>query len=211
MTDGYNIEQYWRDVNKDFRIAYRCSPLQVGTPAPTFELATIGGDRIDSAELLAGGDLVLVFGCHSAPPCVRELPEIDRITRPEGVALVFVYTREIHPNEQLPYGTFAHHRSMVDKVAAAQRFSAALDLRMPVGVDDLAGTVHLAYGGLPYCAAVVRRDGILMHRSEWASAVQLGQVIENLARATARRDAGGRPRMSFSESLWAMERLEGKA
>jgi hypothetical protein len=99
---------------------------------------------------------------------------------------------------------------MADKLAAARRFREVLGLRMPVGVDDLAGTVHLAYGGLPYCAAVVRRDGILAHRSEWASATQLAQVVDNLDQASARRQAGGRPRMGFSESLWAMERLEGK-
>ena len=37
---------------------------------------------------------------------------------------------------------------------------------MTVAVDDLAGTVHLTYGGLPFCAAIVRRDGVLVHREE---------------------------------------------
>lgn len=210
MNDRYNIQRYWREVNRDLRAAYRHSSLQAGTLAPSFELGALDGARIASAELLAGGDVLLVFGCHSAPPCVKELPEIDRINVPEQVTVLFVYTREIHPNENLPYGRFAHHRSMSDKVAAARQFRDTLRLRMPVGVDDLAGSVHLAYGGLPFCAAVIRRDGILVHRSEWASAAQLAHVIDNLAQATDRRRAGGRPRMSFSESLWAMERLDGK-
>ena len=56
----------------------------------------------------------------------------------------------------------------------------------------------------------VRRDGLLVHRSEWASADQLAAVIANLARADQRLAAGEQPRMSLSETLWSMERLTKK-
>lgn len=211
-ADAYNITSYYRDVNKALRVAYRHSDLQVGTPAPDFSAVDTSGGSISLAALLAEGDAILVFGCHSAPPCYKELPEIDRMARdlPAGISTTLVYTREIHPNEELPYGTFPHHRSFADKLAAARRFKHDLGLSINVAVDDLAGTVHLAYGGLPFAGAVVRRDGTLVHRSEWACATQIHQVADNLSRATARHAAGGRPRPSFSETLWTAERLEQK-
>jgi hypothetical protein len=140
------------------------------------------------------------------------MPEINRIAarhRP-GFEMVFIYTREIHPNEDLPHGRFAHHQTLDDKVAAARAFQKDLGLKMTVAVDDLAGTAHLSYSGLPFCAAIVRRDGILVHREEWASAVQLGHVMANLAQADRRRGMGEEPRLSLSETLWSMERLGKK-
>ena len=56
----------------------------------------------------------------------------------------------------------------------------------------------------------IRRDGLLVHRSEWASADQLAAVIANLAQADRRLAAGEQPRMSLNETLWSMERLTKK-
>jgi hypothetical protein len=211
-AEHYNISGYYREIHRGDRRAYAGQPLRVGMPAPGFRLPALDGGVADLDELRLDAHVVIVFGCYSAPPCVRELPEIDRIAarRIPGFQLVFIYTREIHPNEDLPQGRFAHHQTMDDKVAAARMFQKDLGLEMTVAVDDLAGTVHLGYGGLPFCAAVVRRDGILVHREEWASAIQLGHVIANLAQADERRAAGEEPRLSLSETLWSMERLEKK-
>ena len=151
------------------------------------------------AALRRDGHVVIVFGCYSAPPCVRELPEINRLAaeRPPGFRFVFIYTREIHPNEDLPHGRFPHHRSLDGKLAVARKLASDLSPDMTVAVDDLAGTVHLGYGGLPFCAAIVRRDGMLVHREEWASAGQLRAVIANLSQAdrrlAARRAAAALP------------------
>ena len=89
----------------------------------------------------------------------------------------------------------------------ARKLAADLSPDMTVAVDDLAGTVHLTYGGLPFCAAIVRRDGVLVHREEWASAAQLRAVIANLTQADRRLAAGEQARLSLSETLWSMEHL----
>ena len=119
-------------------------------PAPEFELPTVAAGAaggfagvggvaggVPDAGGVAGltalrrdGHVVIVFGCYSAPPCVRELPEINRLAaeRP-GFRFVFVYTREIHPNEDLPHGRFAHHRSLDAKLAVARKLAADLRAR----------------------------------------------------------------------------------
>jgi Iodothyronine deiodinase len=211
-AEHYNITGYYREIHRGDRRAYAGQPLRVGMTAPGFRLTALDGGVADLDELRRDGHVVVLFGCYSAPPCVRELPVIDRMAarRLPGFRFQFVYTREIHPNEDLPQGRFPHHRTLDDKIAAARMLQKDLGLQIPVAVDDLAGTTHLAYGGLPFCAAVVRRDGILVHREEWASADQLGHVLANLAQADERLAAGQQPRLSLSETLWNMERLDKK-
>jgi hypothetical protein len=211
-AEQYNVPAYHRQINRELRRAYAGQPLRVGEPAPSFRLPTVDGGQADLDALRRDGHVVLVFGCYSAPPCVRELPEIDALAAAlhPGLAMVFVYTREIHPNEDLPQGRFAPHESPAAKLAVARRLRDDLGLHLTVTADDLEGTVHRAYGGLPFCAAVVRRDGVLVHRSEWASAGQLAAVIANLAQADQRLAAGEQPRLSLSETLWSMERLARK-
>ena len=208
----YNVTAYYREVNRDARRAYTGQSLRVGDTAPAFRLPTVDGGFADLDQLRREGDVVLVFGCHSAPPCRQEMPRIDALPAVGGpdVRTVFVYTREIHPNEQLAYGRFPHHRTLEEKVAAARRIRDELGLRMTVAVDDLAGTTHRAYGGLPFSAVVVGRDGILVHREEWASPEQLAGVLANRRLTDERRAAGHAPRVSLSETLWSMERLQRK-
>jgi Redoxin len=211
-AEHYNITAYYREVNRAARRAYAAGALRAGMRAPGFRLPALDGQAADLDELLRGGHVVLIFGCYSAPPCVRELPEIERLAARgiPGFRMVFVYTREVHPGEDLPQGRFPAHRTMDDKVTAARMLQRDLGLTMTVAVDDLAGTAHLAYGGLPFCAVIVRSDGTVVHREEWASADQLGFVMANLAAADRRRAEGAVPRLSLSETLWSMERLDKK-
>jgi hypothetical protein len=211
-AEHYNITAYYRTVNRDARSAYAGRALRVGDAAPSFRLPTVDGGVADLDDLRQEGDVVLVFGCHSAPPCRQELPRIDAMaeaSRPD-VRMVFVYTREIHPNEQLAYGTFPHHRALEDKLNAARAMRDELGLGMVVAVDDLGGTTHRAYGSLPFSAVVIRRDGILVHREEWASQEQLSAVLANLRLGDEGRAAGAPLRLSLSETLWSMARLPAK-
>ena len=82
---------------------------------------------------------------------------------------------------------------------------------MTVCVDDLAGTTHRAYGSQAHGAAVVHRDGTLMHRSEKGTADLLGFVLENLAGSIGtigslahnESTSFSAPRTpSYSETLW---------
>lgn len=209
---AYNIDSYYREVNRDLHSAFPRFPVAVGGYAPAFELPTTEGTTVALDRLLSRGHVVLLFGCYSAPPCVKEMPEFNRLGRRlgDGFRLVFVYTREIHPNESLPYGFFPPHRTIADKIAVATRMREDLGMDMTVAVDDLEGSTHLAYGGLPYFAMVVRSDGLVIHRSQWASVTQLESVTSNLAVWDQRTAAGQQPRMSYSETLWAMERLDKK-
>jgi thiol-disulfide isomerase/thioredoxin len=210
-ADAYNVPAYYRAVNREIRRAYTGQVLRVGMPAPPFRLQTVDDDIVDLEVLRQDANVVVLFGCHSAPPCFNEMPRINAAADQfAGAKIVLVYTREIHPNEALAYGTFAHHTTMAIKTAAARRFRDELELKITVAVDYLDGRTHLAYGGLPFTAVVVRRDGIVAHREEWASASQLLPVASNLHHSDERRAGGATPRLSYSETLWSMEHLDKK-
>jgi hypothetical protein len=118
-------------------------------------------------------------------------------------SIVFIYTREIHPDEKLfdEFPPVPAHRSLEDKTALARRFRDELAPSLTVGVDDLEGTVHLAFGGLPVFQVVVDRNGEIVHLADWASADLLRVVLENLS-FRVHQEQLGTPRIAYSETLW---------
>lgn len=203
--DPYNFSVYTPEVSKAEREAFRSRPrLRVGEVAPSFRLPRIDGGHCDLEEIRAEGHVALVFGCLSAPPCLTEMPVIDDLARQvagEGVRFLFVYTREHHPGELLP-----PHRSLGQKLDHARAFADRVAPSFPVCVDDLAGSTHRAYGGLPFMSAVVHRDGTLVHRGEWAQASALWGFLANLRDRDAAQVAGRTGRLCFTESLRFDER-----
>ena len=67
-----------------------------GSPAPSLKAKTLDGDRLSLADLR--GKVVLVnFWATWCPPCVAEMPSLERLHRtlsPEGLAVVTVSTDE---------------------------------------------------------------------------------------------------------------------
>lgn len=201
--DFYNIVHYASPINVEVRRAFRGTQLRVGHRAPDFQLITVQPDgEFRLAEETTRGPVAVIFGCLSAPPCVRELPAIDALGKSldPPAQIVFVYTREIHPGDLLP-----RHETMSQKSSAARQLKSQLNLSLTVAVDDLDGATHRAYGGLPFMAVVVDRSGLVVHRSEWASAAQLGMVMDNLAERDGASDGHLPHLVSYSETLWFID------
>jgi len=207
----YNVPTYYRAINNDDRAAFRGLTLRVGQKAPTFQLPGLDGSEIALPELLTKGHVGLVFGSYSAPPTILGMPAIDELNSrlPDAATIVFVYTREIHPNQQmLPTHQMLlpHHQSLELKMEAARRMRDDLGLRLPICVDNIAGTIHRAYGNLPFSAVVIKSNGTLVHRQEWADADLLGAVLENLLLGDQRAMDGAPGRSSYTETIWNSKR-----
>jgi peroxiredoxin len=70
--------------------------LKPGTPAPDFRLPSLAGGEVDLASF-RGKTVVLSFWATWCPPCVSEMPSLERLHRalgPEGLAVVTVSTDE---------------------------------------------------------------------------------------------------------------------
>jgi hypothetical protein len=109
---------------------------------------------------------------------VAEVPPLNRLAQElsgADVQLLYIYTRETHPGENVP-----PHRSYAEKLQRARQFRQEEGLQVPLLVDEFEGPVHRAYGGGPNMACVIHRDGRLVYRSEWTDVDDLRLCIQKL-------------------------------
>jgi peroxiredoxin len=147
--------------------------LKAGGEAPGFRLPSLGGGELDLASQ-RGRVVVLNFWATWCPPCVAEMPSLERLHRalsPEGLSVVTVSTDEDE--------------------AALRRFVAARALTLPVLKDPGGRVAAGEYRTTGYPETfVLGRDGrILKHvvgPAEWDSAETLAEMRRLLAAAETR-------------------------
>jgi hypothetical protein len=113
---------------------------------------------------------------------------------PRGYRFVFVYTREAHPGEYYP-----HHTSFEQKLAHARVLRDHHRVQRPILVDDLAGTLHRAYGTLPNMTYVVGRAGRITFKSNWTDAETIRFALEYQLRMANLRREGARLAPFYAE------------
>jgi hypothetical protein len=91
---------------------------------------------------------------------------------------VFVYTREAHPGEHVP-----HHDSFERKLACAKLLREETGIGRDILVDDLAGTVHRAYGLMPNMTWVIGLGGRVAYKANWTSAANVEAFLERFLAA----------------------------
>jgi Iodothyronine deiodinase len=109
---------------------------------------------------------------------VPPLTELYRGYRDKGFQFFIIYSREAHPGEHYP-----HHQSFEQKVAHAGKLR-ALDKvdEIPILLDDIHGSTHLAYGLLPNMVYLIARDGIVAYKSDWTDAHEIDGMCASLLR-----------------------------
>lgn len=113
-----------------------------------------------------------------------------------GFRFLFVYVREAHPGEH-----FGPHRSMEQKLAHARAFQENHNTERPILVDDLVGTGHLQYGGLPNMTYVIGRSGRVIFRSDWTDAPTIEFFLNYLLSMRERRRDGERLTGFYAEFM----------
>ena len=98
------------------------------------------------------------------------------------VHFVDVVVRQGHPGPAVP-----PYRTMEQKLASAARYKEEEGLPWEVAVDDLAGTVHAAYGMLADPSYLIGTDGRVAFYGYWTHVPTLRAAIEALV---ARGGAG---------------------
>ncbi|MDH5750565.1 MAG: redoxin domain-containing protein [Rhodospirillales bacterium] len=80
------------------------------------------------------------------------------------VEFVVVYVREAHPGERLH-----QHRNMDEKIKAAKLLKPRYGEYRRVLVDSHGGDFHRAYGSMPNVLYIIRPDGTVHFRCNWAA------------------------------------------
>ena len=191
----YNYEHFTRDQLKDF---VKAGGPEAGDVAPDFSLRTIEGDKLALSDFEEHKNVVLTFGSATCPMTLGSIGGLNRLYeqfRGDEVEFLFVYVREAHPGEDLPA-----HESIEKKFRAAELFRDEEDLKMPLLVDDIRGSVHRKYGKLSNPSYLIDRSGRVAFRCLWTQPSVLENAITELLEFQQRTDedhevvAGGEDR-----------------
>ena len=99
-----------------------------------------------------------------------------------AVRSVFLYTREAHPGE-----SYRHHSTMDDKRHHARAFRQHNDIEREILLDDVGGTAHRAYGGLPNMTWIIGRGGVIYYKAAWTDAADIERALVETLDALGRR------------------------
>src|SRR5215813_7598972 len=181
---NYNYERFSRERLHEF-VDARFSGPEAGEPAPDFSAESLEGEVVRLSDYQGEKNVLLVFGSATCPMTAATVGELSALYDEfsDEVEFLFVYVREAHPGERV-----SAHSSMEEKFAAAQLLSDAEDLEMPVLVDDLRGSVHRQYSGLPNPAFLIDKSGRVAFRSMWANPEALAAAIDELLEIEEERD-----------------------
>jgi alkyl hydroperoxide reductase subunit AhpC len=151
---------------------------QPGEYAPDFRVTTLDGDRVRLSDYQGRKNVLLVFGSVTCPMTAASIGGINELYdefRGEDVEFFFVYVREAHPGERI-----GAHESAGEKEAAATLLREEEDIKMPIVVDDLRGSIHRKYSSLPNPAFLIDKSGRVAFRSMWSRPEALAEALEEL-------------------------------
>ena len=127
---------------------------------------------------------------------VSPLNELYRNYRDSGFEFLTIYVREPHPGEH--YGA---HRTWDQKLKYAQDCRNQDGIQTRVLIDDLNGTVHVAYGSLPNMVYIIEKSGKIVFKAMWTDHKEIESVLANLVVADRLRGQGLRVKPSFTERI----------
>lgn len=146
--------------------------VEVGRPAPSFELAALDGGTASLEQLTENGPAALVFGSYTCPPFRNSMPRVHDVWKRWNHRLPFllVYVREAHPQQGwVVAGNYEHGievddpRTDDERRAVAETFVEEYQVEIPVVVDRVDDEVCRQYGGFPNRLAVVSGEGTLAY------------------------------------------------
>src|SRR5947207_8570816 len=148
----YNYEHFTRGVLNEVEKGGFGGP-EPGERAPDFKAQTLEGETLRLSDYRDKKNVLLVLGSATCPMVagsIRGVNELYDKFRGDDVEFLFIYVREAHPGEKLPA-----HRSMRDKIRAAESLRDEEEMEMPVVVDDTRGSIHRKYSRLPNPAFLI--------------------------------------------------------
>ena len=152
------------------------SGLAAGTLAPNFELPSTDGSRIRLSDL-RGTPVLLHFVSYTCPVTrggVTTMSELERLYR-DRVRIIEVLIRQAHPGER-----HSAYHAYDEKALDAGDYADEENTPWPVLIDDLAGTVQQAYGGLAAAVYLIDAEGTVAFCGTWGQAPPLRAAIDDL-------------------------------
>lgn len=120
----------------------------------------------------------------------------------DRVAFLALYVREAHPGDR-----YVQPQDFDTKLAQAREYAARDEIRWPVAVDDIDGTLHRTLDAKPNAAYVIDTDGVVAFRALWTNHSEplrgaLAAVAEGRRGALGESQAKATPMLSGTGSMW---------
>lgn len=165
-----------------------------GDRLPPFDLPSVDGGRISTADIVGRKPLLLITGSYSCPMTASSDPILKQFHHEFGrdIDFVMLHVREAHPGEHREQS-----RSFEEKFEHAQALKARDQLPWPIAVDDPQGTVHRALDEKPNAVWLTDRDGVIVYRALWAGDDKgLEQALDAVIRGVAPPQQESRRRLA---------------
>ena len=116
---------------------------------------------------------VLETGSSTCSMYSKNIPDMkDVAAKYPDVEFLLIYVREAHPGERLH-----QHRSFDEKLTAAKLVAPRYSESRRVLVDSYDGAYHRAHGAMPNTVYVIRPDGIVHYRCNWATPEAISESL----------------------------------
>ena len=140
-----------------------------------FSLTDLASDDAVKLSDFRGKWVVLETGSSTCSMYTKNIPDMEGIAAdyPDVVFLV-IYVREAHPGERLH-----QHKSFDEKLTAARMLKPRYSEHRRVLVDSHDGDFHRAYGAMPNILYVIRPDGTIHYRCNWATPERLRDALDD--------------------------------
>jgi hypothetical protein len=148
---------------------------RAGEPIKDFTLTDLAtGDPIKLSDF-EGKWVVVETASSTCSMYTKNIPDMKDIAEEiKDVEFLVVYVREAHPGERLN-----QHEDMADKIAAAKLIAPRYGEHRRVLVDNYEGDFHRAYGAMPNVVYVIRPDGTVHYRCNWAAPHKVKEALED--------------------------------
>ena len=147
---------------------------QAGQPAPNFEVTDLVSGTPVRLPDFKGQWVVIEAGSSTSSRYTKNIPGMAELrgAHPD-VRFLVVYVREAHPGERL-----RQHKNFDEKLAAAKLLKPKYDENRQILVDSHDGRFHRMYGMKPNLIYVIRPDGVVHYRCDWAHVSGLKNALE---------------------------------
>ena len=148
--------------------------------------------------------VVIETGSSTCSMYTKNIPDMKEIVDEfPDVEFVIVYVREAHPGERL-----GPHQNIDEKKAAASLVAPRYGEHRRVLVDNLDGDFHRAYGAMPNVVYIVRPDGTIHYRCNWAAPSLVREALADrkkyhtLENADTMTLRASRKKMHMIRTMW---------
>lgn len=194
--------------NKRFRVSDYNFEMFIGPRAgddlKNFTLTDLATGKELKLSEFAGKWVVIETGSSTCSMYTKNIPDMKEIQAEfPDVEFLLVYVREAHPGERL-----GPHKNFTEKITAAKLVAPRYGEHRRVLVDSYDGDFHRAYGAMPNIVYIIRPNGKIHYRCNWATPSAMREALldrENyhtLENADTLSLRAGRKKMHMIRTMW---------